>query len=221
MKMKKILSMGALGLVLACSTSVGALGAERPSNDKIKTDMANLFLGNKNALNYDLNGSTLLGSIVNTKTVKADATSYGYYDSTKTNFPNISRAIELMNPSQSINNNMINIYKDKDINIDNLLVEVKQIAQDLRDMENDLDSTNKLALENNIKSLIKEKDAAVTVIFGKNIDGKITMSILKRNQILLQLNSGNSYTINKALNGGSKLDQYATLLGIFAGTSNN
>jgi hypothetical protein len=212
MKMKKILSMGALGLVVACSTSVGALGAERPSNDKIKTDMANLFLSNRNPLNYSLNANTIASGVVNTGTIKTDAINYGYYDSTK--FPNVKKAIDLMNPNATMRTNAINIFTNVDS--DGLLNEVREITKELRDMENASDSTDKIALEKDITSLIKEKNTGVTVNFGKNIDGRITMSIFKENQIILQLNSGNAYTISKTLDSGSNLDKYAELLKIVA-----
>lgn len=215
MKMKKILSMGALGLVVACSTSVGALGAERPSNDKIKTDMANLFLNNKNPLNYNLNGTTKLGNVIDTQKVKTDAanaTSYGL--SEITTYTNINTALTLMDPNLSLRDNMIKIYTNKGINITNLLAEVKDLTNELKVIEN-ADGTDKLKLEADIKKLFK--DTTLTVNFGKNIDGKITMSIIKGNQMILQLNSGNAYTINQALNSGTKLDQYAALLKIVAG----
>lgn len=204
--------MGALGLVLACSTSVGALGAEKPSNDKIKTDMINVFLGSKNALQYDLNANTLAGKVVNTGTIKTDATNYGYYDSTK--FPNVKKVVDLMNPNATMRTNAINIFANVDS--DALLNEVREITKELRDMENASDSTDKIALEKDIRSLITEKNTGVTVNFGKNIDGRITMSIVKGNQIILQLNSGNAYTISKTLDSGSKLDKYAELLKIVA-----
>lgn len=215
MKMKKILSMGALGLVVACSTSVGALGAERPSNDKIKTDMANLFLNNKNPLNYNLNGTTKLGNVIDTQKVKTDAanaTSYGL--SEITTYTNINTALTLMDPNLSLRDNMIKIYTNKGINITNLLAEVKDLTNELKVIEN-ADGTDKLKLEADIKKLFK--DTTLTVNFGKNIDGRITMSIIKGNQMILQLNSGNAYTINQALNSGTKLDQYAALLKIVAG----
>lgn len=215
MKMKKILSMGALGLVLACSTSVGAMGAQRPTNTEIKNDMKNVFLGDKNALNYDVNGGTLLGSIIDTDKVKADAdnadTNYGL--PAITTYTNINKALTLMEPNSSIRKNMINIYTNSNIDIAGLLAEVKLLTQELKNIEN-ANGEEKFKLEADIKALFK--DANLTVNFGKNIDGKITMSIIKGNQVVLQLNSGNAYTINQALNSGSKLDQYATLLGIFA-----
>lgn len=49
--------------------------------------------------------------------------------------------------------------------------------------------------------------------FGKDIDGKITMSVVNENQIILQLNSDNAYTINNALgDNADKLAKYVELL---------
>lgn len=216
MKMKKILSMGALGLVLACSTSVGAMGAQRPTNTVIKEDMKDVFLGDKDALNYDLNGNTKLGDIIDTGKVKYDAehaSSYGLDDITPDpdSFSTINKALTLMDSSKTIKSNLITIYTSHDIDIDKLLREVKHLTKELRDIEND-DDVNKIKIENEIKALFNN---TLTVNFGKNIDGKITMSILKGNQVVLQLNSGNAYTINEALNSSNKLTQYAGLLEIF------
>ena len=177
--------------------------------------MANLFLSNTNSLNYNLNANTIAGRVVNTTTIKDDAVKYGYYDST--NFPTVKAAIDLMNPSATMRDNAINIFANVDS--DALLGEVREITKELRDIENASDSTKKIALEKDLRTLITEKNTGVTVNFGKNIDGKITMSILKGNQVVLQLNSGNAHTINQALNSGDKLGQYAKLLEIFAGNN--
>lgn len=217
MKMKKILSMGALGLVLACSTSVGAMGAPRPTNAEIKEDMKDVFLHDTNALNYDVNGGTKLSNIIDTDKVKTDAanaTSYGL-PAIKTN-SNIYKALTLMDSESSIKKNMINIYTNSDIDITGLLAEVKELTQELKGVEN-ANGEDKFKLEADIKALFK--DTNLTVNFGKNFDGKITMSILKGNQVVLQLNSGNAHTINQALNSGDKLGQYAKLLEIFAGNN--
>lgn len=214
MKMKKILSMGALGLVLACSTSVGAMGAQRPTNAEIKEDMKDVFLHDTNALNYDVNGGTKLSNIIDTDKVKADAanaTSYGL--PAITTYTNIDKALGSMDPNLSIRDNMIKMYTKSGIDITGLLAEVKELTQKLKDIEN-ANGEDKFKLEADIKALFK--DTNLTVNFGKNIDGKITMSILKGNQIVLQLNSGNAYTISKTLDSGDKLDKYAKLLQILA-----
>lgn len=225
MKMKKLLSIGAIGLALACSTSIGASAAEKPTNEKIKTDMIKLFLEDKSPLTYDVTSSTTVGDVVNISKLQQDLKKYGFGEYPEgwpgQTYDTLNEALSLVESDKTAIYNAkkiatVLLQEDK---FDDLLSEVRAMATVLRDIENsssDHDS-EKFQIENDIKDLIKDSNPDLDVSFGKNIDGKLTMTILKGNQIILQLNSGNAYTISETLkNDADKLESYAGLFGLIS-----
>jgi len=214
MKMKKLLSMGAIGLVLACSTSIGASAAARPDNAKIKSDMIAMFLEDKSPLTYNVKASTTVRNVINITTLKNDLEKNGFVGR---DYTTLNTALGYIDSSKSIvaNAKAIVVQLSKDGKIDDLLTEVKTLTNTLREFEN-TDATKKATIEKDIRDLIKGSNSTLDVIFGKNVDGKITMTIIQGNQIVLQLNSGNAYTISDSLgNNADKLTQYAEALKLF------
>jgi len=214
MKIKKLLSIGALGLVLACSTSIGASAAERPTNEQIKADMINMFLNSKDPLNYSVNASTKVGNIINITKLQDDINKYGFGAQTYTT---LNEAVGLIDSSKTVVENVkkIVVTLSKEDKLDDLLTESRNLMDVLRKIEN-TDGKVKADIENDIKALVKGSNSTLDVTFGKNIDGKITMSITQGNQIILQLNSGNAYSINNSLGtNADKLNKYAEALKLF------
>lgn len=211
MKMKKLLSMGALGLVVATSTSIGAFAAERPSKEKVQNDMIGMFISNKSPLNYDVNGSTKVEDIINIETLK---TLINKYDGDGS-YPNLNKALDLIsaNKSKSLIDNakvIVDNFSQKDIDV--LVTEVRSVADRLRDIENGQTGIDKYELEGDIKDLVNEKNPDLDVLFGKNINGNISMSIMKDSKVILQLDSGDAYKISDFLyNNASELTGYAKL----------
>ena len=214
MKIKKLLSIGALGLVLACSTSIGAFAAERPTNEQIKADMINMFLNSKDPLNYSVNASTKVGNIINITKLQEDINKYGFGAQT---YATLNEAVGLIDSSKTVVENVkkIVVTLSKEDKLDDLLTESRNLMDVLRKIEN-TDGKVKADIENDIKALVKGSNSTLDVTFGKNIDGKITMSITQGNQIILQLNSGNAYSINNSLGtNADKLNKYAEALKLF------
>jgi len=214
MKIKKLLSIGALGLVLACSTSIGASAAERPTNEQIKADMINMFLNSKDPLNYSVNASTKVGNIINITKLQDDINKYGFGAQT---YATLNEAVGLIDSSKTVVENVkkIVVTLSKEDKLDDLLTESRNLMDVLRTIEN-TDGKVKADIENDIKALVKGSNSTLDVTFGKNIDGKITMSITQGNQIILQLNSGNAYSINNSLGtNADKLNKYAEALKLF------
>jgi len=214
MKIKKLLSIGALGLVLACSTSIGASAAERPTNEQIKADMINMFLNSKDPLNYSVNASTKVGNIINITKLQDDINKYGFGAQT---YATLNEAVGLIDSSKTVVENVkkIVVTLSKEDKLDDLLTESRNLMDVLRKIEN-TDGKVKADIENDIKALVKGSNSTLDVTFGKNIDGKITMSITQGNQIILQLNSGNAYSINNSLGtNADKLNKYAEALKLF------
>ncbi|MBN7574832.1 hypothetical protein C1H57_06130 [Clostridium sp. 2-1] len=210
MKMKKLLSMGALGLVVATSTSIGAFAADRPSKEKVQNDMIGMFISNKSPLAYDVNGSTKVGDVINIEKFK---TIISKYEGNKTKYPNLNKALGFISGDKSLVENagviVDNFSKD---DIDKLVEEVRSVADRLRDIENGQTGIDKYELEGDIKDLVNEKNPDLDVLFGKNINGNISMSIMKDSKVILQLDSGDAYKISDFLyNNASELTGYAKL----------
>lgn len=216
MKMKKILSMGAVALVLACSTSVGAFAAERPTNKDIKEDIITAFLkGDRVLEGYAVTSKTAVNDLVNTTQLKKDATNASENFGITTNLKNLNDALDCVKPEKTVKENVATIYLkfSGEGRLDDLVEEVREVAQELRDIEN-TDSDNKVKIETEIKTLIERNDLKVN--FGRNINGLITMSVMRNDKVVVQLTSANAYTISKALGSAtdSKIKADAALAGL-------
>jgi hypothetical protein len=214
MKIKKIVSIGALALVVACSTSIGASAAERPSNEKIKSDMINMFLTGKDPVNYSVNKNTTVGNVINITKLQDDVNKYGFGTGS---YSTLNEALGLIDSNKTVayNAKKIVVTLSAENKLDELLLQTRNLMGVLRQIEN-TNGDAKVNIENDIKALVKGSNSTLDVAFGKNIDGRITMSITQGNQIVLQLNSGNAYTINNSLGtNADKLETYAEALKLF------
>ncbi|WP_297424611.1 hypothetical protein [Clostridium sp.] len=211
MKVKKLLSIGALGLAIAASTSLGAFAAERPTNEQIKSDMVKIFLSGKSPISYNVTANTKVGNVVNISKLQTDLEKYGFGSSS---YDTLNYALSLVESDQSImyNARKIAVVLSQNGKFDDLLSEVRSMTLVLRDIENSSDDSKKLQIESDIRALVQGSNPSLDVIFGKNIDGKATMTIIRGNLVILQLNSGNAYTISKSLgNDADKLEYFAGL----------
>lgn len=212
MKMKKLLSIGVLGLVLATSTSIGAFAADRPTKDELQADMISILVNNKSPLvSYDIKSSTKVGDIVNLETLKTIIQKYEDGDDV---YPNLNKALDLVESNKTLIENakiIVNEFNKSDL--DSLIEEIRSVAIRLREIENGATTSEgygKSDLESDLKKLVKEKNSELDVFFGKNINGDATMSVMKSNQIVLQLSSGDAYKVSDFLyNNASSLTTYA------------
>ncbi|MVX65629.1 hypothetical protein GKZ28_18260 [Clostridium chromiireducens] len=217
MKIKKLVSIGALGLALTMFSSIGAFAAERPTNDKIKSDMIKVFLGGTSPVSYNITANTQVKNVISISKLQADLQKYGftsYTEGAAQNYATLNYALGLVEPDKTImyNAKKIALTLSTQDKFDDLLSEVRAMMLVLKDIENSDEST-KLQIEADIRAVVKGSNPTLDVVFGKNKDGKSTMTIVQGNQIILQLNSGNAYTISKAL--GNDADKLEYLAGLF------
>lgn len=213
MKIKKLLSIGALALVLATSTSIGAFAADRPTKDEVQKDMINMFLANKNPFEYNVNKNTKVGDVINLDTLKKTIIKY---EIDKDDYANLNKALDLVKADKTLLENaqiIVNAFSKDEL--DDLVLEVRDVAVVLREIENGdkINDYGKYDLESDLKALVKEKNPDLDVLFGKNINGEVSMSVMNNNQIILQLDSGDAYKVSDFLNkNSSNLVKYAQLL---------
>lgn len=213
MKVKKLLSIGALGLVLATCTSMGVFAADRPTKDEMQTDMISMFLANRNPLQYNVNKNTKVGDVINLDTLKKTIEKY---EINKDDYAKLNKALDLVKADKTLLENaqiIVNAFSKEDLN--HLVSEVREVAVVLREIENGdkINNYGKYDLESDLKALVTEKNPDLNVLFGKNIRGEVSMSVMKDNQFILQLDSGDAYKLSDFLNkNGSTLVNYAQLL---------
>jgi hypothetical protein len=208
MKMRKLLSIGAIGLTLTCFTSIGVSAAAKPTNDQIKKDMIAMFLNNTSPIDYNATRNTVVGNVVNKDTLSnINTNDFGG----KYSYLNI--VLKQIDTSKTFADNaktILTSLTDSDMN--GLVTDIRNLAEQLKAIENSSDATKKLTIEKDVKTLITEKNTSLDVKFGKNYNNKITMSILKNGNVILQLDSTDAYTLSQALgNNASKLEQYLQL----------
>lgn len=212
MKMKKLLSTGALVLLLASSTTIGAFAADRPSNDKIKADLLSVFLNNKSPLTYNVTKNTKVKQVVDKSKVSQLQNDLKNCGLEEVDYSTLLTALSNVDPSTSIVDNVKAILTDDAISLDKLLSESRSLAQTLRDIENS-DVKKRVTIEGDIAAIVESANASLDVAFGKNAEGKLTMTITQSKRIILQLNSGNAYTISNSL--GDSEDKIIELAKMF------
>lgn len=190
MKMKKVLSMGALGLVLACSTSIGASAATIPSNTDLIKIFVNQYENGTNPMGVlsGVDKDTKLGDVVN---------------------DDVLNEIQSQLSNHSYVNILIDqIYRNKDNTISTVLNKIFadeatfssykskfiEIAEKVQAMDTKV-GVERIAAEQKVVDIAKAYDESFNVVFGKDILGKTTASIEKDGQVLIQLNSDNLQTV--------------------------
>lgn len=197
MKMKKLLSIGALGLVLACSTSIGASAATTTSTtDLIKVLLENQYNNGTNQtgllLGVDKNSqlSTLLPAGFTTE-MKAQLADYATVTTILTKFGNnenltVKEALDKVTSDQAT----FEKFQSK-------FVTIAQEIQNLDSLKGDARATE----EKKVIVLLNEYNNKLAVTFGKDGEGRTTASITNSGSIVIQLNSDNSQTIIDEING--------------------
>jgi hypothetical protein len=214
MKMKKLLSMGALGLVIATSTSIGAFAAEKPSDQKIKSDMKALFKSNISPLTYNVDKNTQVSSVIDLAKFKEVVETYKDNNNGTEKYGELEIALGLIKDDDTLVTAGLKLFdKFNEEQLNELISEVRDVADRLKSIENgtnsDSESVNKYKFEEDMKTVIKA-DSGLKLVFGKNKDGKATVSVMKGYETILQLNSGNAYTLNDFINDNAgSLDDYA------------
>ena len=190
MKMKKLLSMGALGLVLASSTSIGASAITIPSNTDIIKIVVNQYKNGTNPVGVlsGVNKDTKLGDVVNSDVnneIDSQLSSNPFVDTLLTKVKN--------NENNSIATILEKVTADE-ATFSKFQAKFVEIAEKVKAMDTKV-GTERILAQQKVIDIVTAYDATLDVTFGKDSAGKTTASINKDGRILVQLNSDNLQTI--------------------------
>lgn len=195
MKMKKLLSIGAVALVLACSTSVGASATTIPSNADLIKIIAKQYENGTSPVGIlsGVNKDTKLGTVL-TSTVT------GKIDSQLSNHVSVDTLLTKVDNNKD---NSIAIVLNKIITdqatFSNFQSKFIEIAKNVQKIDSKV-GTERIAAEQKVIDIVKAYDSTMDVTFGKDSTGNTTASIETSGKILLQLNSVNLQAIIDRVN---------------------
>ncbi len=197
--MKKILSMGALGLVVACSTSIGALAAEQKVPSKAGVLIGALISQydsgkNQTGLLTGVNKDTKIGSIVSSDFVKK-------VDSTFGNYKTVDKAITKFdnNQNETVAQILQKATKDE-ATFNKFKADFVNIAEKVQAMDK-LQGKDREDAEVNVINIVKAYDSTLKVTFGKDSKGNTTGTITKLGKTIIELNYNDVQSIIDAVNG--------------------
>lgn len=196
MKMKKLLSMGALALVVACSTSVGASAAEKKVLSKTEMMLLNIAIQqystgeNQTGLLSGVKKDTEIGTVVNADLIKKvdNLGEYKTVDKAIAKFEN--------NKENTVSEVLSKAVKDEATFLkfrDNFI----RVAKEIQKMDGITDPVERAAKETLVMDLVTTYDKNLTVVFGKNAKGETTGTIYKNKKMLVQLSYSDIDTIIK------------------------
>lgn len=190
MKMKKVLSVGALGLVLACSTSIGASAATIPSNTYLIKIFVSQYENGTNPIGVlsGVDKDTKIGDVLNDDVLNE-------IDSQLTHHPYVNILINQIyrNKDNTISTVLNKIFTDE-ATFSGYKSKFIEIAEKVQAMDTKI-GAERMAAEQKVVDIAKAYDESINVIFGKDSLGKTTASIEKDGQVLIQLNSDNLETV--------------------------
>jgi len=217
MKMKKLLSIGAIGLALACSTSIGASAATITDGFSTKTKalinavVKDQYQNGKNQTDLfaGVNKDSKISSIVNADIITAVNKQYTTTDSAVRIVEakyEANKDITFAEALNKVTNDEATFNKFKDV--------VVKVAEKIEGIDN-LTGTTRGDSEKQLILATKLYDSNLKLSFGKDAKGQ-TSAILKENgKMLVQLNSDevtsaineiNAYTYANAIAEASYLN---------------
>lgn len=190
MKMKKLLSMGALGLVLSCATSIGASAATIPSDTDVIQIFANQYENGISPIGVlsGVNKDTKLGEAINDDVLNEIGTQLSSHPYVGIILDQIYR-----NKDNTIGTVLNKIFADE-VTFSNYKSKFIEIAEKVQAMDSKV-GVERVAAEQKVVDIVKAFDESLDVTFGKDSLGKTTASIEKDGQVLIQLNSDNLQTV--------------------------
>jgi hypothetical protein len=191
MKMKKLLSMGALGLVVACSTSIGALAAEKQTTSK--TDLLINMLAtqylegtNPTGLFEGVKADTPINTVVTDKFIGNVKDTFG--DSEVAN-----KAIKKFeNNKDATVKEILQKATSSQENFERFRDDFIEIAKKVQAMDNDLKKDEDRAkAEGKVIAIVNAYNSNLSVAFGKDAEGRTSATIknLQSGKTIIQLNS--------------------------------
>ena len=200
MKMKKLLSIGAIGLALACSTSIGASAATVTDgvSDGTKKLMRIVALSqyqngkNQTDLFAGVKSDSAIGSVSNA-TVITEINSYTTSSAVK-----IAEKKYLDNSGMTFATALGKVTTDE-ATFDRFQDKAVTIADKLLDMDN-LKGADREKPEKEIVKLVNMYNPKLTVNFGKDSKGYTSVFVKESGKILVQINSDEAIGARNEIN---------------------
>jgi len=199
MKMKKLLSIGALVLVLASSTSIGASAATIPNELMNKKSILNLIENQyKNGTNpvgllEGVDKETTIGELVKFDVTTEFAEKFSsrpvIYATLKKIINNKNNTISTVLNKATTDVTTFSKFKTDFLTIANKIQEMDAIVGPEREKS-----------ETTVISIVKLYDNKLDVTFGKDSLGKTIASIKKSGQVVIQINSADFQKILNIVN---------------------
>lgn len=205
MKMKKILSIGALALTITTCTSMSAFAAETAGstsrNEAAKEIAMNAYKGEKvvNNLNITVNTSVnsyakqplidIVIGCVNEKITNKDVQ--------KDVADTIQKGYEKGKGFKAIFDSLVTINKGNDITTNDTFDAAKDAMEDiLVEFE---DANDAGTLDKTINKYFKVEALNGTLTYGKNSNDKLVVTLERNGQVILQVSSENVYALEKEI----------------------
>ncbi|WP_119366214.1 hypothetical protein [Clostridium chromiireducens] len=186
MKIRKLLSMGALSLVVACSTSIGALAAETQTiskSDLLISMVVNQYINgtNQTGLFAGINKDTKIGTVVTADflgDVKDEFGNYNVVDKALTKFDK-DKEFTIAQILQKATKDEVTFNKYKKD-----FIEIATKVQAMDALTGEARKTSEMKVINTVKAY----DSNLSVTFGKDAEGRTTATIKRFTKTIIQLN---------------------------------
>lgn len=220
MKMKKLLSIGALTLTLVSCISIGASAAEvvggENKRDAMEAVVTKGLNGGQVLYGVNIKASTQVGNYLTTGFIDetnkflADNDLNVYFDAEEN--ANVEWQIKSTDTLYTIQKNIVKTLKslDKDKK-DAAVVEIKDYLLGKLNEFKDASQASDAELVSKINEYFNvKKYGALTV--GTNMDNAKTVSLVKNNKILAQVNTNNVYKVSDKLEAVNSYDELKDLI---------
>lgn len=209
MKMKKLLSIGALGLVMACSTSVASFAAVDTSS--LSSDEKAIIIAM--AKEYKAGGS-FLGINKGTTTSSAIGINTDAIKSELENYESGKRLLNHLDLNGTVNDNAHSVVEAiinkcyavggsdadaREAEFEDLRGQIIDVVDDVLAFDGITDASDRANKEAKLKKLLD--NSAYNVVLGKNGDGATTVSVEKKTggTIVLQVSMDDAKKIEDIL----------------------
>lgn len=211
MKVKKLLSIGAIGLTVAFCTSVGVFATSNvlsaQQKEVVKGIIKSYSAGVSPINNLNVNKNTKIGDIINSdseyyKEIEEQLNSYEEGSNITDVIKDVSIG-EILDSTliyASLNKENFEAYKAMTNDVTNQLIEIGKTT----------DEATRAIKEQKASEMINSTYG--TVKFGKNSEGRTTLSLEKDNKIILQINTANAEKLVNALNSFDTYDEFQNFL---------
>lgn len=211
MKVKKLLSIGAIGLTVAFCTSVGVFAASNVLSAEQKAVVKGIIKSYSAGIspinNLNVNKNTKIADIINSdseyyKEIEQQLNSYEEGS-------NITDAIKDVTIGEVLDSSLIYASLNEE-NFEAYKAMTKDVANQLIEIGKATDEATRAIKEQKASEMINSTYG--TVKFGKNSEGRTTLSLEKDNKIILQINTANAEKLVNTLDSFETYEEFKNLL---------